>query len=295
MKAKVALVKTSDRAAEIPRVIDLLGINPVEGKKCLLKPNFNTADPFPGSTHNDTLKALVVKLKEMGSTQITVGDRSGPVNTGGALVEKGIPQLCQEMGADLINFEEMDESQWVHLKPEKSHWRNGFYFARPVLEAESVVTTCCIKTHGYGGIFTMSLKLSIGMVHKQNMMELHTAMFNMRKMIAEVNQAYRPSLIVLDGIEAFVDGGPMTGTVKRADVILAGTDRVAIDAVGLAILKELGSNKKIIEKRIFEQEQIARAVEIGLGVSGQEEIEIVTGDGESGSYADKIKSILLSG
>ena len=27
-------------------------------------------------------------------------------------------------------------------------------------------------------------------------------------MIAEISQAYTPSLIVLDGIEAFVDGGP---------------------------------------------------------------------------------------
>ena len=54
----------------------------------------------------------------------------------------------------------------------------------------------------------MSLKLSVGITHKKNMRELHTSFFSMKKMIAEINQAYTPSLILLDGIEAFVDGGP---------------------------------------------------------------------------------------
>jgi uncharacterized protein (DUF362 family) len=94
------------------------------------------------------------------------------------------------------------------------------------------------------------------------MTELHTSFLSMQKMIAEVNQVYTPSLILLDGIEAFVDGGPMKGVRKNADIILAGTDRIAIDAVGISILKELGSNTNIMDKKIFEQEQIARAVEL---------------------------------
>jgi hypothetical protein len=60
IKTKVSLVKTSDRATGIKRAIDILGINPVRGKNVLLKPNFNTADPFPASTHNDTLTHLIL-------------------------------------------------------------------------------------------------------------------------------------------------------------------------------------------------------------------------------------------
>ena len=30
---------------------------------------------------------------------------------------------------------------------------------------------------------------------------------NQRRMIAEINTAYRPALVVLDGLEAFVDRG----------------------------------------------------------------------------------------
>ena len=87
----------------------------------------------------------------------------------------------------------------------------------------------------------------------------------------------------------------MTGTRKRADVILAGTDRVAIDAVGVALLKLLGSNKAIMDKKIVDQEQIARAAALGLGVIGPDEIELVTSDDKSAQYADRIWKILRQG
>ncbi|OGW46570.1 MAG: hypothetical protein A2Y66_05510 [Nitrospirae bacterium RBG_13_41_22] len=294
-KTRVSLVKTSDRASGIKKAVELLDINPVKGKDVLLKPNFNTADPFPGSTHNDTLTHFILHLKKMGVKSITIGERSGPPDTSSVLKDKKIYDLCKKFDVGLINFEELPSDGWITIRPEKSHWRDGFDVAKPILDSKCIVMTCCLKTHGYGGVFTMSLKLSVGITHKKNMRELHTSYFSMRKMIAEINQVYTPSLILMDGIEAFVDGGPMKGTKKKADVILAGTDRVAIDAVGLSILKELGSNKDIMEKKIFEQEQIARAVELRLGISSPEEIEIITDDSESKKYAERLTGILLRG
>lgn len=294
-KTKVSLVNTSDRGSGIKKAIELLGINPVKGKNVLLKPNFNTADAFPGSTHNDTLTNLILHLRRMDAKSITIGERSGPPDTEDVLKEKGIYDICKKLDVALINFEELASDQWVKVKPEQSHWIKGFSVAKPVLDSECTVSTCCLKTHGYGGVFTMSLKLSVGITHKRNMAELHSSFISMRKMIAEINQVYNPSLILLDGIEAFVDGGPGHGTKKRADVILAGTDRIAIDTVGLAVLKKVGSNKEIMERKIFEQDQIERAVELGLGVSGPEEIEIMTDDEDSRRYAKKLTEILIEG
>jgi uncharacterized protein (DUF362 family) len=294
-KTKVSLVKTSDRESGIRKAIQYLGINPVKAQDVLLKPNFNTADLFPGSTHNDTLSHLMLHLKKMGAKSITIGERSGPPETNSVLKEKGIYDICKKLDIGLINFEELPSESWIRMKPKKSHWEDGFDVAKPVLDSKCIVLTCCLKTHGYGGVFTMSLKLSVGITHKRNMRELHTSFLSMRKMIAEINQVYTPSLIILDGIEAFVDGGPMKGTKKRADVILAGTDRIAIDAVGLSILKELGSNRNIMDKKIFEQEQMKRAVELGIGIIGPHQMDIVTGDTESNRYAKKLKTILSSG
>lgn len=289
---QVALIKSRDRFTAIPRAIDLLGVNPVRGKQVLLKPNFNTADPFPAATHNDTLIGLINQLQRMGAAGITIGERCGPPDTGEVLREKDIEKLCREHGTGLINFEELPAEDWIRVRPEASNWHDGFEVARPVLEAESIVSTCCLKTHGYGGVFTMSLKLSVGITHKRNMTELHGSRFSMRKMIAEINQVYAPGLILMDGLEVFTDGGPAHGTLKKPDLMIAGTDRIAVDAVGLAVLKELGANKKIMQTKIFEQEQIARAVELGLGVASPTEIEIVTDDGASRKYGDKLTGIL---
>ena len=92
-----------------------------------------------------------------------------------------------------------------------------------------------------------------------------------------------------------MDGGPMTGKRARADVFLASTDRVAIDATGVAILKLLGSNEKIMKTNIFEQEQIARAVELGLGASSSSEVKLIPADEKSQDYRDRVAEILKKG
>jgi uncharacterized protein (DUF362 family) len=158
-----------------------------------------------------------------------------------------------------------------------------------------------LKTHRYGGHFTLSLKNSVGVVAKQvpgegydYMSELHGSR-HQRQMIAEINAGYQQDLIVLDGVEAFVDGGPAHGRRVDAEVMLAGNDPVAIDAVGVAILRHFGTTPAVGRGPIFQQEQIARAAELGLGVTGPEQIELVTGDPESAAYAVEIEGILARG
>lgn len=294
VKSRVVLVKTADRKDGVRKSLEILGLNPGKGKSVLIKPNFNTSDPTPGSTHNDTLRELLASVRDMGPQSLAVGDRSGPEPTEEVLAKKGIRELAAEFGAEVLNLDELGEDGYLRFDPPGSHWKDGFLVARPVAETECVISTCCLKTHQFGGVFTMALKNSVGVVPRRGhgyMRELHGSP-DMRKMIAEINWAYTPALVVLDGVEAFVDGGPMTGELRRADVFLTGTDRVAVDAVGLAVLRHLGSNPAVMDTPIFAQEQIARAVELGLGAASPAAIEIVTDDSESAEYARKIDAIL---
>jgi uncharacterized protein (DUF362 family) len=297
MVTKIGLVRTQNRTEGVPRAIALLQANPVQGKAVVLKPNFNSADTTPGSTHNDTLRALVLSLQEMGATRITLAERSGPGDTTRQVMEKkGIFDMAQELGFDVVNLQELGEEGWVHFNPRDSHWQQGFQFPRAYAEAESIVQTCCLKTHAYGGHFTLSLKCSVGMVPggSSYMRELHTSPYQ-RQMIAEINTAYSPDIVVLDGVEAFVDGGPARGTLVEAGVILAGSDRVAIDAVGVAILRSLGTTPEVSRGPVFEQDQIARAAELGLGVKSPDQIQLVTDDAESEALAGRLRDILLEG
>lgn len=299
--ARVALVRTRDRQEGVRRAISLLGENHVSGKKVFLKPNFNSADPAPASTHPDTLRALVESLGEMGAGGITIADRSGMGDTRRVMEKLGVFDLGVQLGYHTLVFDELtDPDDWVLVKNPGDHWKNGFPVPRQLLEAEAIVQTCCLKPHRFGGHFTLSLKNTIGMVGKfqgsgghNYMTELHTS-FSQRLMIAETNRFYQPALVLLDGVEAFIDRGPDSGTKVWGEAILAGTDRVAIDAAGLALLRLLGYTGKAARGAIFAQEQIARAVELGLGIQGPDKISFITDDPDSAAYAAQIHELMRS-
>jgi uncharacterized protein (DUF362 family) len=297
-KSKVALVNTGDRKTGVASSIQALGINPVKNKDVLIKPNFNTADNTPGSTHNDTLAALIETVWQMGAKAVRLGERSYPL-TRDVMEQKGVIPLLDKLDVDIVDFDELAQKDWVKVDAAESHWRDGFRVARPILESECLISTCCLKTHQFGGVFTLSLKNHVGVVpttrHGYNYMsELHSSP-HQRKLIAEINAPFKPDLVVLDGIEAFVDGGPANGKRANGNVFLASADRVAIDAVGVAILKSLGSNNDIMNTKIFDQEQISRSVDLGLGAASASQIDLLSADDQSSEYRDRIAEILKKG
>jgi uncharacterized protein (DUF362 family) len=290
-KTKVAVALDSDRSRAAKKVAEAIGMPHMEGKSVLIKPNFNTSDPAPGSTHLDTLTALVQMVEKDQPSRITVADRSGPMPTRQVFQEKEMFALGKEMGYDCLILDEMPDDMYKRFEPPGSHWRDGFLFARPVLRADRVICLCCLKTHQYGGHFSMSLKLTTGMVHRGNMDELHSSPFQ-REMIAEMNYAYEPDIVIMDGVEAFFSGGPMRGARWKADLTCASQDRVALDAVGVAALKLHGTTPEIERKPVFMQDQIRRAVELGLGVREAKEIEIVPVDEASQDISKRIEDAL---
>jgi len=73
----------------------------------------------------------------------------------------------------------------------------------------------------------------------------------------------------------------MTGKRAAGNVFLTSADRVAIDTVGVALVKLLGSNPTVMARPIFAQEQMARVGELGLGASSPTEIELQAVNEES--------------
>jgi uncharacterized protein (DUF362 family) len=125
------------------------------------------------------------------------------------------------------------------------------------------------------------------------MNDLHTSKY-MQLMIAEINSVYQPSLVLMDGVEAFVKGGPEAGDKVAANVILAGTDRVAVDVVALGILRSLGTTPEVAQGSIWNLEQIRRAIELGLGAANSEQIELITADAASQKIADGIRPYIMT-
>ncbi|MFW9779340.1 MAG: DUF362 domain-containing protein [Candidatus Heimdallarchaeota archaeon] len=265
-------------------------------KIVVIKPNFNTADPPPASTDIQLLRQVIEHIKGKDPKKIIVAERAGPANTYETMRIKGLYQLQEDIGGfNIVDLSSLPEHEWIHIRPEGSHWRDGFLFPKLINRADAFIALPCLKTHRFGGHFTLSLKLAVGLVPRQGysyMKELHSSP-HQRRMIAEINQVFNPTLVIMDGIKAFVDGGPERGTLMSPNVMLASPDRIAIDAVGVAILRDCGTTKEVSNGPIFRQEQIARAVELGIGVSEPEKIEIKALDVKSQEYVNKLHRMLI--
>ena len=293
--SKISICSTSDRKDGVKAAVNALGFNPVKGKNVLIKPNFNTADIAPGSTHIDILSSLIDVLWSMGAKSLALGERSYPP-TREVMEAKNVFPLLAEKDVKVIDFDDLSEKDWVECNPQGSHWKNGFRVARPILESECLVYACCLKTHQFGGVITMALKLSVGVVPTfrngfNYMNELHSSRYQ-QEMIAEINVPFSPSLVVMDGVDAFVDGGPATGKSVKANVVTASACRVTNDAVGVALLKHLGSNADIMSTPVFAQKQIKRAAELNLGPGSANNIELTPADAKSSGIVDAVRNIL---
>ena len=177
----------------------------------------------------------------------------------------------------------------------RSSLERGFFIAKVFARADQVIQTCCLKTHRYGGHFTLSLKNMVGSVARRVpgvdydfMSELHTSPYQ-RSMIAEINKFCRTDLVVMDATEGFSSGGPDKGKLIKPGVILAGRDRVAIDAAGVALLRASGTVPAVMNGKIFEQEQIARAAELGVGINSADKIRLVPLDEPGRTAAELIQ------
>ncbi len=297
---EVFLIKTDNRIEGMKSIFSHFSslFKSLKHKHVVIKPNFNTADPVPASTDIRVLRELIIHLKDSEVNKITIAERAGPVNTHDTMQTKGIFDLQKELESfDIIDLSSIPESEYIHFKPDesKSHWKNGFHYPKIYQQADAIIMLPCLKTHRYGGDFTLSLKLSVGLVPRNTepayMRELHSSP-HQKSLIAEINQVFTPALIILDGVDAFIDGGPDKGTLVHPNVILASTDRIAIDAVGVAILRDYNTTPDVAKGKIFEQEQISRAVQLGLGVTKASDIKIKASNSQSEEYAQKIQKIL---
>jgi uncharacterized protein (DUF362 family) len=295
---EVFILKTSNRATGVKKLLSQFGLDEYSGKRVALKANFNSADSFPASTHPDTLRAIMETLKGANVGDVTLVERSGMGDTRRVLEHTGVFELSEELGFKAVVLDELAKEEWVKIGRSGTHWLRGFFIAKTFLDADKTVQTCCLKTHRFGGHFTLSLKNSVGLVAKKlpgtlydYMWELHGSPFQ-RQMIAEINKFYRADLVVMDGIKAFVSGGPEKGELVEPNLLLASSDRVAIDAVGVAILRIYGATGHVGKGNIFSLDQIRRAAELGIGVKSASEIRLTALNDESRDVVGKIEHLL---
>jgi uncharacterized protein (DUF362 family) len=289
---------SADRAAGVGAVLGAFDLSGLGGSTVAIKANFNSADPFPASTHKDTLDALCRTILAQKPTRLTLAERSGMGITRDVLERTGVLALAKRRKFNVIALDEQDRTGWQEIQAPGLHWSRGFFLAAAFTRADHVIQTCCLKTHRFGGHFSLSLKNAVGCVARtvpgvnyDFMNELHTSP-RQRSMIAEIGKFLPTGLVVLDASEGFSSGGPDKGKLIQPGVVIAGTDRVAIDAAGVALLRSYGTVPDVANGKIFGLEQIARAAELGIGIASADKIRLVALDDAGEAAAQKIREQL---
>lgn len=278
--SSVYVIKTEDRKEGVDRLLKQVIPDGCEGLIVAIKANYNSADSFPASTHIDTLSAIVDALKNGKAGSITLAERSGMGITRQVLLDTGVLNLAVRKGVEVIVLDDLrDRREWIQHSA--THWQRGYLLAYYFADSDMTIQTCCLKAHRFGGHYTMSLKNSVGMIARFDpvdnydyMGELHDSP-HQREMIAEINAAYSPAIVIMDAIKGFSKGGPDKGTLIEPGLMLASSDRIAIDACGVALLRSYGTTPEVAKGDIFSLPQIKRAAELGLGVSRAENIRVI--------------------
>lgn len=261
--SKVSKVKVENNLKEsILKAVDLIGgfkrfIN--KGEVVLLKPNFNTADPFPASTDLEFLKQVTELVYDCGAKIVMLGDSSTmSLNTRKVMEELGVFDLEKmERPPRIYVFE---ERRWIKKEIPGAKYLKKVSLTEYLDRADKLILLPCLKTHSWAQ-FTGSLKLSIGFMEPSQRIGLHIR--HLQEKIAELNKLINPDLIIMDARKCFINKGPAEGEVREPGLILASKDRVAIDVEGIKIIQSFeGNSLKNIDP--WELPQIKRAREFGI-------------------------------
>lgn len=284
-RAIVGVARDADRARALRRAVRLAGgldfLRP--GQTVLVKPNACCPTPHPATTSPEMLAALLALARERDPGRLLVGDQTFFIqDTLSNMGRTGLDAAAREGADELIAFDEVER---VRVEPPGArHFPGGYRVPALLGEVDHVLNLACVKTHRLAR-FTMSLKNAIGLIDADSRRHYHGrrreegyAVF--AAMIAEMALSMRPSLSILEGAAAFVTGGPSRGHVVRPDLVIASRDRVALDVVGLAVLRHHGAREGVpFEEEIqgvrpADQPVIREAARLGLGVGDPARIEV---------------------
>ncbi len=276
---KVGVVRNKNIIQSVKTAVSLAGgLNIKKNSTVLIRPNANTADFPPGSTNPEVLKGAIRAVKEYYPAKIIVGEKSmTTLDTLKVMKHLGLYHAAESEGVDeIISF---DDVEWKKVRPKKARsWPHGFSVPAIFDEIDYTIALPIVKTH-WTALFTIGLKSQISITSDPDRRQLPHGQNNdelFGNMIAEANLVYKPDFYISDATKCFVTDGPNIGTLREPGLVIATSDVIANDVVGLALLKTLGTIDEIQNRSVWEQPQIKRVVELDLGIKNRSDIQIIS-------------------
>jgi len=262
-QAVVSIVRNNDSIeTAVTKAVDLIGgfssmVSP--GDTVLIKPNCIREEPsYMGTTTNiEVIKATVKLVKEAGAIPI-VGEASGnQYDTEAVFKNLGLREALE--GVKVLD---LDKEEIVNVKIEGAKALNEVGVAKAVLETDFIIGLPLLKTH-MTTMITIGMKNMMGVLPQREKWNMHLS--GLHQALVDLNRLVKPGLVIVDGITGMEGLGPTIGTPVPMNLILAGTDVVAVDSVGSAVM---GFAPEEIEHLML-------AGNDGLGVNNLQKIEVL--------------------
>jgi len=197
-------------------------------KPILIKPNYiNSKHPSTGiTTDSRVIEGIVKFLKQLNIGEITIGEGSGFADTFQAFKVAGVDAVAERWGVRLVD---LNKDAFVEVNPPNPLSLKKVKVAKTALES-TIISVPKLKLHRIATV-TLSLKNMMGALASKGSM--HTG--RLSENIADLASILRPSISVIDGIIAG-EGHETSGNPVEMNLVIAGTDPVAVDAVGAAVM-----------------------------------------------------------
>lgn len=227
----------------------------------VLKPNYNTADPFPASTDPEFLETVLRMIVKQTSNVEIVESSTLRANTK-EIIEHKVGEILQELDIPLITEKEFRYNR-IDLKSLGAKYLKSVKLPEQILDPDvKLILLPCLKTHLIAQ-YTGALKLAVGFMERKQRIRMHMS-WRVPAKVAELNLGFKSNLVIMDARKIFVTKGPASGRVETPLKILASTNRVAIDIEGIKLIQSYDAENKLQNKNPLEVGTIKRALELGM-------------------------------
>ena len=203
-----------------------------EWDRVLIKVNFVTPKTWDTGITTDPLmvEALINRVRDLGKEVFVVETDATSTNADKAVVKTGMKEMLDRLGVEFINMR--NEKEQVKLTVTDGKALESFKVAK--IATESAIISAA-KLKGVNSIaVSMGLKNMFGMLSDKWKMKFHRK--GLHKVIHDVCKTLPPTMSVIDGFVGLKGFMPMRGTPVPFKTILASTDSVACDSVGVQIV-----------------------------------------------------------
>ena len=204
-----------------------------KGAKVALLPNVQRWNPGT-FTKPGILRAVIQMCKEAGASEVNVLTWLGARNW----ESTGLAAVIKEEGAGL-KLVPREEAEYKTIPVPGGVGMKDVMIMKEFFNNDVFIDMPITKDHA-GNKFTGTMKNLMGLnfathnrsnFHKENWTSDPDAIRHLENCIVDLNVPIKPDLCVVDATEFIITNGPMgPGEVIKPQKVIAGTDRVALDA-----------------------------------------------------------------